>query len=78
MPDCSIHQSVNEFSRVTKVPAVAKIKRVFDDKKFNIMFACDHCLSEVRRMSARYDFKIEVEMFNRRQTDELKRNGVIG
>ena len=77
MPACSIHNKVNLFSKITNVPAVAKIKRLYAHGQFNIMYACADCLSEVRRMSAQFGFDIEVEMFNRRSTDELKKDGVM-
>jgi hypothetical protein len=44
-----------------------------------VMYACESCLSEIRRMAATHRFEnvIEVEMFNRRQTDELRKDGVL-
>ena len=77
MPDCSIHSKINPFSKILTRPAVAKVKRLYKGGAFNVMYCCEECLSEIRRMSSRFGFEIEEEMFNRRSTDELKKDGVL-
>ena len=80
MPECSVHLKIQHLLHPIDAPvpkAVAKVKRVFDGGGFNLMFACDDCLSELRRLSSNYKFEIEVEKFNRRSTDQLKKNGVL-
>jgi len=79
-PECSVHLKINHLIHrqgEPVPPAVAKIKRVYESGQFNVMYACATCLSELRRMSSNYQFHIEVEMFNRRSTDELKLEGVL-
>lgn len=66
-PFCSIHE--RNFG--TRVPAVAKVKRFFDDSQFVANFYCKQCLREVRHQASKHMLQIEVEIFNRRVTDKL-------
>lgn len=80
MPPCSVHLKINHLivRDTDPIPkAVAKVTRIFNGGGFNVMYACETCLSELGRMSSNYQFEIRVEKFNRRVTDELKRDGVL-
>lgn len=74
---CSTHSKINSFTKIPDVSAVARIKRVYENGQFNIMYCCADCLSNVRRQAARYGFIIEVDAFTKKGTDELKREGII-
>lgn len=74
---CSTHSKINPFTKIPDVSAVARIKRVYETGQFNIMYCCADCLSVVRRLSAQYCFNIEVSPFNKRSTDELRRDGLF-
>jgi hypothetical protein len=82
MPECSVHLKLQHllFNENDPIPkAIAQVKRVYPDGQFNVMLTCEPCLSEIRRMAAtcRFEDVIHVEMFNRRHTDELRRDGVL-
>jgi len=74
---CTTHSKINAFTKIPDVDAVAQVKRVYDNGQFKIMFCCADCLSHVRRQAAQYGFDIDVDAFNRRSTDELKKDGVL-
>jgi len=63
---CTVHTQMMEATMGGKrhdydgkIKATHKVKRMYSDGQFHIMFTCALCLSTLRDWSARYDFEIE-------------------
>jgi hypothetical protein len=70
IPKCDIERhDMNGYAP----DAVAKVKRLYDSGPFHVFYVCKQCLRDVQHDSARFSFTIEVEEFNRRATDRLRR-----
>ena len=65
---CTVHTQMMEaaaggkhYDYDNKIPAKWKVKRVYPNGDFHIMFTCGLCLGTLREWASRYDFTIEAE-----------------
>lgn len=65
---CTIHTKMMDaamggkrYDYDGKIPATHKVKRMYPNGDFHIMFTCDSCLSTLHSWAGRYDFTIEVD-----------------
>ena len=65
---CTIHTGMmdaamgsKQYDYDGKIPATHKVKRLYPNGDFHIMFACNLCLSTLHDWARRYGFTIEVD-----------------